>query len=318
MELRKPHVSEFVTSENVELYENGSVAVCSFVAPCVVATQAGSLIPQYSTDDLRKKTLQAVAFYRSGFLRSLPLETQSSVLTPIGEMSAELITFYESGAVKRVFPLNGKLSGYWGEEDEASLAKSISIDIGGHSVRAKCINVSFYEQGSVESITLWPNETIALNTPAGKVQTRIGAKFSHAGGILSVEPAVPTVVKTPIGKITAYDQDAVGVIGDNNSLAFFETGAIRRVTAMHTKIIAKDLAGKITVLHPATRESLCGNEEEELIPMVIEFKPNGIQVTTGVSDSSYNLSYDEYDIKTQTFIPGFDAVSFCNPIPKQM
>lgn len=303
----KPYASELSTSENVELYENGSVAACSIVAPCIVETQAGNLTPQYSTDDLRKKTLQAVSFYRSGALRSLPLETQSPVLTPIGEIAAELVTFYESGAVKRVFPLNGKLSGYWGEDDEASLSESLTVEIAGGSLTARCINISFYEHGSVESITLWPNESVFLKTPAGEMQIRTGIKFSHTGKILSVEPAVPTSVETPIGKVTAYDNDAVGIIGDNNSLVFSETGTLCRVTTMHTKLVVTDGKGTKKEVYPATRESLCGNEDEERVPMVIEFLSKGLQVTTELGGSSLTFSYDQYDITSQTHHSGLET-----------
>ncbi|KAF1077102.1 hypothetical protein [Halodesulfovibrio sp. MK-HDV] len=297
----KPYASELSTSENIELYENGSVAACSIVAPCIVETQAGKLTPQYSTDDLRKKTLQAVSFYRSGALRSLPLETQSPVLTPIGEIAAELVTFYESGAVKRVFPLNGKLSGYWGEDDEMSLSENLTIEIAGSNLTARCINISFYEHGSVESITLWPKENVLLKTPIGEMQIRTGIKFSHTGKILSVEPAVPTSVETSIGKVTAYDNDVVGIIGDNNSLVFSENGDLRSITTMHTKVVATALNGKKSEVSPATRESLCGNEDKEFVPMVIEFLSKGIRVTTEPGGSSRTFSYDEYDITSQTY-----------------
>lgn len=316
MALCKPYASELATSGTIELYENGNVAACSFVVPCVVETQAGNLTPQYSTDDLRKKTLQAVSFYRSGALRSLPLEAQSPVLTPIGKIAAELVTFYESGAVKRVFPLNGKLSGYWGEEDELSLSKSLTVAITAGSLTARCINVSFYEEGGVESITLWPKENVVLTTPAGEMQIRTGIKFSRIGKILSVEPAVPTEVETPIGKVTAYDNDAVGIIGDKNSLVFSENGKVRSITTMHTKLIVTDGKGNKKEVCPATRESLCGNEDEERVPMVIEFFPEGIRVITEPSGSSNSYSYAQYDIKSQTYLSelktALDFASSCS------
>ena len=299
----KPHVSELATGEIVELFENGGVAACSIVAPCIVETQAGNLVPQYSTDDLRKKTVQAVSFYRSGSLRSLPLEKQSTVTTPIGEMPAEFLTFYESGAVKRVFPLNGKLSGYWGEEEEAALSEKLTVEVGENRLIANCISIGFYEQGTVESVTFWPGDYVLVNTSVGKIQTRIGAKFNCTGRVLSVEPAVPTTVETPIGKITAYDNDAVGIVGDNNSLAFHENGEIRSVTTMHTKVVVTDLEGNTTELSPATRESLCGNGDTEHVPMVIEFVSEGVRVKTESGGSSRSFSYDQYDICSQTAIP---------------
>lgn len=296
---RKPHVSEFATGEIVELFENGGIAACSLVAPCIVETRAGNLVPQYTTDDLRKKTVQAVCFYRSGSLRSLPLEKQGVVTTPIGEMPAEFLTFYESGAVKRVFPLNGKLSGYWGEEEEAALSEKLTVVVGENSLTANCISIGFYEQGSVESITFWPGECVLLNTPVGAVQTRIGAKFSCAGNVLSVEPAVPVTIETPIGNVSAYDNDAVGIIGDNNSLAFHENGEIRSVTTMHTKVVVTDSKGNTTELSPVMRESLCGNGDTEPVPMVIEFVSEGVRVKVEAGGVAHRFSYDQYDISSQ-------------------
>lgn len=295
----KPHVSELATGEIFELFENGGVAACSIVTPCLVETRAGSLVPQYTTDDLRKKTVQAVCFYRSGSLRSLPLEKQSVVTTPIGEMPAEFLTFYECGAVKRVFPLNGKLTGYWGEEEEAALSEKLTVEVGENSLTANCISIGFYEQGSVESVTFWPGECVLVNTPAGTIQTRIGAKFSCAGNVLSVEPAVPVTIETPIGNVSAYDNDAVGIIGDNNSLAFHENGEIRSVTTMHSKVVVTDSEGNTTELSPATRESLCGNGDTEPVPMVIEFVSEGIRVTTEPSGVAHSFSYEQYTISSQ-------------------
>ena len=41
--------------------------------------------------------------------------------------TAEQVSFYESGALKRIFPLNGTLSGYWTQEDEAKLATPLTL-----------------------------------------------------------------------------------------------------------------------------------------------------------------------------------------------
>ena len=42
-------------------------------------------------------------------------------------MDAELVTFHADGSLRRVFPLNGKLSGYWTEADEGALAKAMEL-----------------------------------------------------------------------------------------------------------------------------------------------------------------------------------------------
>ena len=99
------------TSKILETHDDGTMQSCMPTRKCCLKTSLGILTPQYTTDDLRKKELQPVVFYKSGTLRALPLEQQATVLTPAGEILAELITFHPNGNVNRVFPLNGKLSG---------------------------------------------------------------------------------------------------------------------------------------------------------------------------------------------------------------
>ena len=98
-------------------------ALAVFAAgPAVLATAAGDLVPQHTIDDARRMHRPPVVFHPNGHVRSLPLERRTPVATPLGTLPAELVTFHDNGALARVFPLNGKLSGYWTEADEAGLA----------------------------------------------------------------------------------------------------------------------------------------------------------------------------------------------------
>ena len=109
----------------LEWHATGELMSCAPAGPALLETPFGALPPQHSTDDLRRRTVQAVHFYDNGVLRHLPLETRTGIQTPAGPLLAELVTFHRDGSLSRVFPLNGKLSGYWTQEDEGRLAEPV-------------------------------------------------------------------------------------------------------------------------------------------------------------------------------------------------
>jgi hypothetical protein len=256
-----------------EIYENGALLSCQPGTACVLTTPVGELTPQYTTDDLRKKEVQPVVFHEGGSLKFLPMETQTVIETPAGPMPAEMVTFHPDGSLSRVFPLNGKLSGYWSQEDEAGLAAPVTLLTPVGVLTTMVINVSFHPGGAMRSLTLWPGHTVCIPTPAGIIETRMGVAFEPDGRVRSVEPGKPTTVDTPAGEIRAYDPDAVGVNGDVNSLVFAPDGSVARVTTTLTRLTVVDPDGRHTVFTPAERESLCGDTDKEMVPMVIEFSP---------------------------------------------
>ena len=105
----------------VDLHPDGQVRAAYVAGPVHLVTSLGRLTPQHTIDDTRRMTLPPLTFYKNGQVRSLPLETRTVIATPAGVVPAELVTFHENGTVARVFPLNGKLSGYWTEADEARM-----------------------------------------------------------------------------------------------------------------------------------------------------------------------------------------------------
>ena len=306
MNLCITEIGNIPASSLVEYYGSGAVRSCSPVAECILKTEAGELTPQYSTDDLRRKTVQAVHFYENGNIRSLPLEERTPVFTPAGILPAEMLTFYEGGQVKRVFPLNGKLSGYWTQEDEENLAEPITIDTPVGPITVKVISICFYESGSIRSITLWPGETVTLTTSCGSIKTRTGMSFSPDGKLMSLEPAEPSVVKTRVGNVTAYDPDAVGINGDSNSLVFDAQGNITRLTTTLTSVKATHHTGKEVVFIPEYRDSLCGNGEKEVVPMSIDFEDDGMYIHVG--NEPAHINYEEYDVNTAPFLPNIDNI----------
>ncbi|WP_027723061.1 hypothetical protein [Maridesulfovibrio zosterae] len=306
MKLCRTDFGDIPVSGAVENYPDGSIRSCSPSTECFLTTEAGELIPQYSTDDLRRKTVQAVHFYENGKLKSLPLEMKTPVFTPAGIVSAEMVTFYESGKVKRVFPLNGKLSGYWAQEDEEGLAEILTLDTPCGPISAKVISMCFYESGRLRSLTLWPGDKINVSTPSGVIKTRVGLSFSSNGKIKSLEPAEPVSVKTFIGDITAYDPDAVGINGDANSLTFGENGEVTKVVTTLTSIIATHHSGRELTFIPEYRESLCGDGEREVIPMYISFDNSGVSICSGVDSDPVYLDFSEHEFRTQPFLPQLD------------
>lgn len=306
MNLCVTDIGDIPVHGTVEYFGNGSIRSCAPAGKCLLDTEAGQLVPQFSTDDLRRKTVQAVHFHENGKVRSLPLEERTPVFTPVGIVSAEMLTFYESGKVKRVFPLNGKLSGYWTQEDEEQLAEPVAVDTPVGALCVKVISICFHESGAIRSITLWPGETVSVPTPSGKIKVRSGLSFSREGRLISLEPAEPTELNTRIGKVTAYDYDSVGINGDANSLVFDENGNIARVSSSLTSVAATHLSGRQSVFIPEYRDSLCGSGEKEVTPMTIVFGDTGIEIFNG--PVPVYISYGEYEISTSPFLPNLDSM----------
>ncbi|MDC7218048.1 MAG: hypothetical protein PQJ28_03390 [Spirochaetales bacterium] len=275
----------------------------------IYATEAGELVAQHSTDDLRRKNLQSVEVYSNGNVKSLPLEMRTPVFTPVGIVEAEMVTFYKSGKLKRVFPLNGKLSGYWTQEDEGKLADPLAMDTPAGPLCAKVISICFYENSALRSMTLWPGEELTVQTPAGPVKTRIGISFTPEGKIRSIEPAEPTSLQTRIGKITAYDSDAVGINGDLNSLVFENDGQVVSLCTTLSMVTAHHYSGAEFIFVPECRESLCSESEREIVPMRMLFDEYGVEISLTPDLEPAYVDYAEYEISTSPFLPQLDNLS---------
>lgn len=219
-------------------YSDNRIKDCVINARSELITPLGVLIPQYEHAEVRRKHTYSVSFHPSGKLSRVALHNQTTVNTPIGKLPAELITFYESGNIKKLFPLNGHISAYWSEDDEYKLAEEFYFNFSFGSFKAKIIGIGFYENGSVRSLTLWPNDIITLNTPIGEHKARIGFSLYPDGSLESFEPAVPINVMTPIGTINSFDQYANGISGDKNSISFYENGSIKSLITSNSKVIA--------------------------------------------------------------------------------
>lgn len=191
-----------------------------------ITTKYGNLLPCSGASDYRKKHRCAVSYFESGSLRSLYLEEPSVLSFPAGDFQAELITFYEDGSAKRIFPLYGQISAYWSIEEEAENAPYYDFQIAGEllHIRPQCI--FFYPSGKIRAITLWPSDEISVNTPAGPVITKLGVELYESGKIRSIEPVFGTVISTPDGDIKPYRFRPVMMHAENATLKFDENGRI--------------------------------------------------------------------------------------------
>lgn len=191
-----------------------------------ISTKYGNLLPCSGASDYRKKHRCAVCLYDSGALRSVYLEEPQVLSFPSGDFQAELITFYEDGNAKRIFPLYGQISAYWSIEEEAEYAPEYDFEIAGGTYRIKPECIFFYPSGKIRSITFWPSDELSIKTPAGLIKTKLGIELYENGSIRSIEPVYGTVISTPSGDIRPFRYRPVMMHAENATLKFTEDGKL--------------------------------------------------------------------------------------------
>jgi len=268
----------FGVQDMVEYYPRGSLRAVIPSEGTVIITPHGAFIARSTAKDERTKTGASLEFYPDGALRSIILQKRTPIATPAGEVLAEQVLFYPGGAVKRVFPLCGRTSAYWSQEDEAGLLAPFAVATPLCEVTAKFLSLAFDDLGRMRSFTLFPGQIVDMDTPAGSVPVRIGAAFHPDGAVRSVEPGRPTPVSTPAGMVLAFDPDAAGITGDVNSLEFDPSGRLKHVAMVRTKLTIRDQAGNEREILPAFRESLCGNSETEPVAMTMAMETGRLVV----------------------------------------
>ncbi len=252
------------------LHPNGSLKECMLKEKVELNTPFGKLVPQYEYVEIRRRHIKSVAFFPDGCLKSISLNNQTEIKTPVGIIPAELVTFYESGSINRVFPLNGQISAYWGEDEEYRLAREYELKFSFGSFKIKIIGIYFYDNGAVKGVTLWPGETIQIETPAGVHTVKTGISLYPDGKIKSFEPASPVIVTSPIGSILAFDSNLPLIYRDNHSIAFNENGDLISLITSSNKIKVITQGGEIYEYIPAYSPS-SGNGKLYPEPFKIEF-----------------------------------------------
>ena len=288
-----------------DTYPDGQPRDCELIEENHLMTPYGTFIPQYSEKDFherQKKDRSSVRFFRNGRIKSIALEKQMLVKTPCGDYMAEALTFYEDGSLKRFFPLNGRITGYWTEDDEAGLAEEISLELGFGSIRGKIMSVLFYPGGALRSITLWPGESLIIPTPIGDIKIRIGLSFYENGNIKSIEPYEHTEVATEIGSLMAYDPEALGIHGDSNSLVFSEDGKITKLSTLQSGVLVTNDMGLTQRYEARQVDSYVDESDTVLLPLVAEFSKDCVRLHNG---EDHSLFYDrnEFMVYRRDLIP---------------
>jgi hypothetical protein len=278
---------------NLEMHSATQPASLLVTGRTEIKTQHGTLIPQYEVEDMGRKDHKYLHFYPNGTLKKLPLQQSQDFETRYGTIAAEHVLFYKDGSLKKLFPLAGKLSGYWTEDKEYALAEDLTLPLPSGPITAKMICVGLYKSGALRSLTLWPGEAVCLPTPIGPIDVRTGIAFYETGELKSLEPLRPTAVDTPIGSIQAFDSDPEGISGDINSLMFGLDGQIIALTTTNCRVVVTVDSETEKIYSPKEKESLCSESVMVSVPLQIEFLNGKVR---------FNKSFqDEYDLTACRF-----------------
>ena len=289
----------FAGVENYFRYPGGELEGIKLSERNTLVTRAGELVPAY-TETHRRKNKYSVEFHKSGAIKAVALNETQKIQTPIGEFPAELVTFFESGELNRFFPLDGKISGLWSEEEEKKLAVPLSFELPFTSFTAIIGGVAFYRSGNIRSVTLFPGEAVDIATKYGEIRARIGFSLYESGKLESLEPAVPVTIQTPVGALAAFDPNAIGVNADSNSLAFDGDGNVTALTVAHNRVAARTEDGRRLMFVPREVVNPLDNETMITVGLKISFDyavdavtfDDGIKETTTLpmSRSSFTVA----------------------------
>lgn len=289
-------------ASRIEYYPQGGIRSCMAGEFSPLTTPWGELVPQYSSDEPRRKKLPVMQFHPDGTLQSIPLEGQVSLVTHAGTIPTEMFTTYPDGSLRRVFPLNGTLNAYWTQEDEGTLVTPLHLHTPLGPLCVRLSSIHFSPTGAVRSLTLWPGETLSVATPAGAITVRNGIAFYEDGSLESVEPDCPVEVTTRIGVIRAFNPDAVGISGDVNSLRFDREGNIIHVTTAMDCVQVIEPDGRRIEHAPAMRDSYCDEAARESVPMSVSFDNDVLRIQ---SVQPYEYSVQEHIFSVKRSLGGF-------------
>lgn len=290
---------------------NGALKGCNFDAESQLETEYGVLVPRFGPENVRSKYGKAVGFYPNGQLRRILLQETTGVRSPIGEFPAELITFYEDGAMCRIFPLNGKITGFWTEEDEEKLAVPLHFSFNFGDFSAKIISVHFYRSGSIQSVTLFPKERVSVQLPFGKIGVRTGFSLYEDGALQSLEPADPTPISTQIGTLHAFDSNPIGITADRNSLGLAPDGTVVRLSTVTDKIIVQTPDAQLETVAPVQVTNPVDGQSTLTLPVKAEFSPESVRFSSEKTNT-YNLAECAFSILPVPYESSFWGCSGCS------
>ncbi|MEI6758535.1 MAG: hypothetical protein FDX18_10495 [Chlorobium sp.] len=278
------------------LYSNGKMDGCLVTEPNILKTPYGELIPQYEAEDMGRRSVKPLYFHKDGSLKSIALQSQTMLETSVGIIPAELVTFHKNGNIKRVFPLDGKLSGFWSWQNELTLAGALTFSSPVGTLTAKVIGLQFYESGALKSITLWPGQSLKIQTPVGEVTVRKGLAFHESGAIRSFEPLKKIAVDTPLGVMTAYDNEPNGIHGDINSVQFSKEGSIEALSTVDHEVLVSLSDGKSILFQPGVKNNVCGDERKVSVPMKVRFEKQRV-IFNDNPQCSFDLEQCNFEVR---------------------
>lgn len=259
-------------------------------------TPYGTLIPLFHVEDMGRRRESPVIYFPEGGVRSLPLQERTDIHTSVGLLPAERLTFYKTGELRRIFPSDGKLSGFWTEEHEYAEAPLCEFKMGYRVIRAKLISIQFYKKGTVQSFTLWPQERLTLETPVGSLRIRVGASYYPNGRLKTLEPASPTRIPTPIGIVAAYDPQPLGIHADVNSVGFDLQGRVESLKTVSHGVKVYPSDGEPLFFVPRTLPSYCDEMDATREPLSIRFASQRFFLGQGGSEHSFSLEGTETEV----------------------
>ncbi len=283
-------------------YKSGKIRSCKLEIFNQIVTPAGVFVPQYGEMEARTRFREAISFYETGELKSVYLKEHAKVDTVVGLIKSEFITFYKEGTIHRIFPLYGQISGYWSEKEEYQMAEQVTFNIGDLEVVNKINSYCFYPSGNLKSLSLWQKEILMTKLYKKNIAVRLGIAFYENGKIKSLEPYVPTYIKTSIGNIMAYNNEAVGIHGDTNSLILDESGNVKGITTTSTVIKLKDLLGKEKIIAPHLVRSQLDIDKWVIKPITISFLKDLVIII----DQHTSYRFNKADYEWQTMQIGFE------------
>lgn len=255
----------------------------------IIHTTYGDFIPNETNHEPRKKYRPSVEYYEDGGLRSVYMESVTPVRTSLGVIEAEMITFYENGAIKRLFPLYGQIGGYWTQEDEYQLAREITVPAFGKVYRCKPLCLYFYPDGALKSVTLWYRDFVTVPTAYGEVKTQFGFSLYEDGALQSVEPIYGTALETEWGLLKPYDHTHNPIHADHNSLSFDEHGRLRSARTVENHILIYEGNRLIEEYEPCLKPDLGDPEIKLRMPLELTFMEDKVRIVT---DSDHTAEWD--------------------------
>ena len=281
-----------------ETYEDGTMKACRIQGFNKISTPYGDLVPQFTEEfkqfQRRKKFRASLICHCNGTLKSVALEEQMDIQTPLGKYPAELVTFYEDGALNRVFPLNGQIDGYWSENDEGELAESYSFQLSVGLITTKLISLRFDSLGILKSLTFWPKTEVTMRTPLGDILCRNGLSLYSDGALKSTEPAKAIIIETPFGKVLAFDPNAMGIHADSGSLRFHQDGNLKAFTSLVNTFEVEDKEGNKKLIEPREIPSYISDDDTEVLPVQVTLDKDHVTFNNGERTT---FTLDEIKVK---------------------